>query len=153
MFDSLAHDQITSAAAWIAIAISLLAAYYARQAVMETRRSNAISLLDRQHALLDELEELRMYMMRSGEHADSREIGKYANVANRAYTCFPTHLSEKIGRYYDACFAMAETHRRAGGVTDASREDAKQHTQLQNELSTIVDNELHHYLKNAAGFK
>lgn len=153
MVGMISLEQLNSAAGWVAVFISVAAAYYARQAVAESRRANEMFLLDRQHAIYDELEKLRHYMVLINDRAESSEIKKYRNIADRAGTCLPADVSVKVKQYYDACYAVADFRSRTAGSSAEVYEEISKLMYIAEHLWRALDEVFAYHLRQVAGVK
>ena len=110
----------------LAVSVAGLSALYARwvgvaakNATIEAKRANEISLLSRRIEIYDAYIHLKMHMLQKRGGAESREVSKFYYSSLSAKAFFKAELADDINNYYDACFWVAEIYNADDGRLNA----------------------------------
>jgi hypothetical protein len=123
----------------LAVLVAGLSALYAKWAWREARRSNEISLSNHKKEIYDAFFELKMHMLQKAEFAELSEVSKFYYPSRNASFYLPKKLAEKISKYFEACFSIADTHRKNGGITTDGLEKCRPHLKVEKALSSEID--------------
>lgn len=108
-------DSITLNAAEIiailATLVSGLSALYARWAYSEAKRSNELTLLGHRKAIFDAFFELKMHITQRAMRSELEQVSNFYYPSRDAAIYFEKALSEKISKFYEECFKVAELAR------------------------------------------
>lgn len=138
-------DLISIAAALVAA----LSALYARWSWHEAKRANKISFLQHQKEIWDAFFELKMHMTQKAMCAESQEVSKFYYHSRNAKIYFPVDLSEKIEKYYEACFWISHFHSTIGGMTTDGLLKSEPHIKTEKDLAPKVEAEILEILQRA----
>ena len=133
----------------LAALVAGLSALYARWAWREARRANEISLSGHKKEIYDAFFELKMHMQQKAEFAELSEVSKFYYPSRNAQLYFSKSLAEKISKYYEACFWVADIHRRKGGHDGESMEKCKPHLDTEKELAPEIDKAISELIRSA----
>lgn len=131
--------ELADIVAIVAALVAGLSALYARWAWAETKRANEISLSGHRKEVYDAFFELKMHMQQKAEFAELAEVSKFYYQSKNAQLFFPKSLAEKVSKYYEACFWIADVHRRKGGHDEEIMEKCKPHLDAEQELAPEID--------------
>lgn len=123
----------------LAMLVAGLSALYARWAWREARRSNDISLSANKKEIYDAFFELKMHMQQKSVFAELSEVSKFYYPSRNARFYLPKTLAEKVSKYFEACFSIADTNRKNGGIGRDSFEESHPHLEVEKELSSEID--------------
>jgi hypothetical protein len=135
--------------ALLALLVAGLSALYARWSWSETKKSNQISLLGHKKEIYDTFFELKMHMTQKAEFAELGEVSKFYYSSKNANIYLPSDLARDVEKYFDACFWIADTHRRYGGISNESNAECKQHIESEKDLAPKIERELLKLLRKA----
>jgi hypothetical protein len=135
--------------ALLAMLVSGLSALYARWSWSETKKANRISLLSYQREIYDAFFELKMHMVQKAEFAELSEVSKFYYQPRNAKIYLPSALATDIQNYFDACFWVADTNRKFGGISKESRIECKRHLEVEDELAPKIETEFFKLLQQA----
>lgn len=133
----------------LAFLVAALSALYARWSWREAKKSNQISLLGHKKEIYDAFFELKMHIMQKAQFAEIGEVSKFYYPSKNAKIYLPSGLAKDIERYYDACFRIADIHRKYGGITKESSAECKQYIEIERELSPKIEKEIISLLQEA----
>jgi len=133
----------------LAFLVATLSALYARWSWREAKKSNQISLLGHKKAIYDAFFELKMHMMQKAVFAEIGEVSKFYYHSKNAKIYLSSSLAKDIETYFDACFRIADNHRKYGGITAESSTECEKHIEVEKELSPKIEKEIISLLKEA----
>ncbi len=93
--------------------------------------------------------DLKVYMAQYSEYAELSEVSKFYYPSRNAKIYLPSGLAKEIEKYYDACFSIADIHKKYGRVSIESSADCKQHKDIEGGLVKKIENEFTELLKEA----
>lgn len=128
--------------ALLSLLVAALAALYARWSWSEAKRANSISLLGHKKEIYDAFFELKMHMQQKAQFAELSEISKFYYHQKNANIYLPADVAEYIEKYFDACFWIADIHRRDGGLSAGNRAEFDRHLEIEKELSPKIEKAL-----------
>ncbi|KQO40964.1 hypothetical protein N5C54_25985 [Pseudomonas chengduensis] len=128
--------------ALLALLVAGLSALYARWSWREAKKANNISLLTHKKEIYDAFYELKMHMTSRAQFAELGEVSKFYYQHKNAKIHLPSELAGDIEKYYDACFWIAEIHRRDGGLTKENGTDFKPHMANEKDLAPKIEKAL-----------
>lgn len=131
--------EIPDIIAIVAVLVAGLSALYARWAWAEAKRANEITLSGHKKEIYDAFFELKMHMQQKAEFAEISEVSKFYYPSRNANLYLSKKLAEKISRYYDACFWIADIHRSKNGHDSESMEKCKPHLNTEKKLAPEID--------------
>lgn len=135
--------------ALLALLVAGLSALYARWSWREARRANQISMLGHKKEIYDAFFELKMHMTQKAEFAELGEVSKFYYPSKNAKIYLPSDLAKDIEKYFDACFWIADIHRKYGGISKESSGECKQHIDAEKELAPKIEKQIIKLLKKA----
>lgn len=135
--------------ALLSLLVAGLSALYARWSWNEARKANQISLLGHKKEIYDAFFELKMHMTQKSQLAELGEVSKFYYPSKNANIYLPSDLAKDIENYFEACFRIADIHRKHGGMTNDSRLECKQHIKIEIELAPKIDKEITKLLKES----
>jgi len=141
--------ELTDIIALVAALVAGLSALYARWAWAEAKRTNEISLSGHKKEIYDAFFELKMHMQKQAEFAELSEVSKFYYPSRNAQLYFSKSLAEKISKYYEACFWVADIHRLKGGVDVDSMEKCKPHLDTEQKLAPEIDKAISKLIRSA----
>jgi len=103
--------------ALLALLVAGLSSLYARWSWREAKKANQISLLGHKKEIYDAFFELKMHMTQKAELAEQGEVSKFYYPSRNAKIYLPSNLAKDIETYFDACFWIADIHRKYGGIS------------------------------------
>ena len=133
--------------ALLALLVAVLSALYARRSWRDSRKSNEISLLAHKKEIYDAFFELKMHMNQKVEFAEMGEVSKFYYPSRNAKIYFPSDLAEDIEKYFEACFWVADIHRKYGGTSTESSNECKRHIDTEIELAPKIEKRIINLLK------
>lgn len=133
--------------ALLALLIAGLSALYARWSWREARKSNKISLLGHKKEIYDAFFELKMHMNQKAEFAEMGEVSKFYYPSRNAKIYLPSDLAEDIEKYFEACFWIADIHRKYSDTSIESSSECKQHIDMEIELAPKIEKRIINLLK------
>lgn len=141
--------ELSGMVAILAVLVAALSALYARWAWGEAKRANEISLSGHRKEIYDAFFELKMHMQNKAEFAEISEVSKFYYPSRNAQLYLPKNLAEKISKYYEACFWLADTRRRNDGHTEESMGKCEPHLDAENKLGPEIEKALSKLLQRA----
>lgn len=135
--------------ALLAMLVAGLSALYARWSWTEAKKANRISLLEYKREIYDAFFELKMHMVQKAEFAELRDVSKFYYQARNAKIHLPSGLAEDIQNYFDACFWIADTHKKYGGISGDSKTECNQHLEAEKALAPKIEKEFLKLLQKA----
>ncbi|MFZ7319741.1 hypothetical protein [Comamonas jiangduensis] len=135
--------------ALLAFLVAGLSALYARWSWLEARRANRISLLGHRMEIYNAFFDLKMHMAQMAEFAELSEVSKFYYPSRSAKIYLPSGLANDIGKYFDACFSIADIRRKYGGISRESSADCKPHKDTERDLVLKIDKQFMALLKEA----
>ena len=131
----------------LAVSVAGLSALYARwvgvaakNATIEAKRANEISLLSRRIEIYDAYIHLKMHMLQKRGSAESSEVSKFYYSSLSAKAFFKAELADDINNYYDACFWIADINsKNEGNMNAENREQKESFLKKEQELSKSLD--------------
>jgi len=123
----------------LALLVAALSAVYARWSWSEAKRANTISLLGHKKSIYDGFFHLKMHMTSKRRFAEPGEVSKFYYHAQNARIYLPADLASVIEKYFDACFWIADTHKRDGGLTNENSSDFEPHLKTIDDLGPKID--------------
>lgn len=133
----------------LALIVAALSALYTYWSSKEAKRANAISLLGHRKEIYDAFFELKMYMTQKAKFAEFGEVSKFYYPSRNANIYFPSELAEDINKYYEACFCLADIHRKNGGLTKEGANEAEPHLKREKELAPKIEKTVLEWIKDA----
>ena len=127
--------------ALLAMLVSGLSALYARWSWSEAIKANRISLLGYRKEIYDAFFELKMHMVQKAECAELSEVSKFYYQPRNAKIHLPSALADDIQNYFDACFWIADIHKKFGGISKDSKTECKQHLEAEKALAPKIEKE------------
>lgn len=88
-------------------------------------------------------------MQQKAEFAELSEVSKFYYPSRNAQLYFSKSLAEKISKYYEACFWVADIHRTKGGHDGESMEKCKPHLDTERELAPEIDRAISELIRSA----
>lgn len=128
--------------ALFALFVAICSAIYAYKSWTETRKSNWISLSSSINEIYDAFYDLKMHIASKPQFAEVSEVSKFYYYARKAKIYLPSDLSEDITKYFDACFWLADIHRKNGGITRESSVEVAPHLETAKRLAPKIDTEI-----------
>lgn len=122
--------------------VAVLSAIYARRSAAEARRSNEISLLKHRREIYDAFFELKMHMQHQGESADLSEVSKFYYPSRNARIFLSSELSQKISKYYEACFGIAQIYLRSNGRMGENMDKCGPYLEAEKKLALEIEEDL-----------
>lgn len=95
-----------------ALAVSLLAALYARWAAMEAKKANKLAQLEKRVEIYRAFDTLRFSMLREACGISHTEASVLYEPAREAEFHFQVSISRKLKEYHRICFELAEINRK-----------------------------------------
>lgn len=141
--------ELSDIIAIVAALVAGLSALYARWAWAEAKRANEISLSGHKKEIYDAFFELKMHMQQKADFAELSEVSKFYYPSRNAQLYFSKSLAEKISKYYEACFWVADIHRRKGDHDGESMEKCKPHLDTEQELAPEIDKAISELIRSA----
>lgn len=135
--------------ALLAMLVAGLSALYARWSWREARRANQISLLGHKKEIYDAFFAPKMHMTQKAEFAEMKEVSKFYYPAKNANIYLPKKLAKDIDTYFNACFWIADIHRKNNGISKESREECKPHIATERSLAPKIESEVIEFLKES----
>lgn len=133
----------------LAVLVAGLSALYSRWVWQEAKRSNEISLSEHKKEIYDAFCELKMHMQHKAEFAEISEVSKFYSASKKAQLYLSSDLANKISKYYESCFWVANTHRRQGGHDTESMDICKDHLVVEQELAPEIDKAISESIRSA----
>lgn len=140
---------LSEAIAFLAVLVAGLSALYAKWGWREAKRANDISLSGHRKEIYDAFFELKMHMQQKAELAEISEVSKFYYPSRNAQLFFSIKLAEKISRYYESCFWVADIHRSKGGHDKESMERCKPHLNTERKLAPEIDEAISELIRSA----
>lgn len=141
--------ETSNVIALIALLVSVLSALYARWSGIEAKRSNEFARADNKKQIYDAFFELKMHMTQKAEMADAAEVSKFFYHRKNSHLYLSDDLANKISKYHEACFWIANINRRGNGHTAESLEECKPYLEVEKNLSIAIEKELSELIKAA----
>lgn len=135
--------------ALLALLVAGLSALYARWSWRETKRANQISLLEQKKEIYDAFFELKMHMVQKSQFAEQSEVSKFYYHSKNSKIYLPSGLAEDIEKYFDACFWIADIHRKNGGITKESSIECKSYIETEKNLAPKIEKAILKLLQEA----
>ncbi len=132
---------MTDVIAIISMLVSGLSALYAGWSWNESRKANEISLLGHRKEIYNAFFELKMHMVSKRMYAEASEVSKFYYQKRNAQIYLPVALALKIGKYFDACFEIAEIHKKFGETPKGSIAESAPHLDVEKKLAPEIDKE------------
>jgi len=126
-----------------ALAISLLAALYARWAAIEAKKANRLSQIEKRIEIYRAFDSLRFAMLRKACGITHEETSALYQAARESEFHFPHSISEKLKKYHHVCFELAEVNRKINRSNLKEEEITafrKQQDELLNEEMILAKN-------------
>jgi hypothetical protein len=125
--------------ALLALLVAMLSALYACWSSYEAKKANQISLLGHKKEIYDAFFKLRRHMVQKAEFAELGEVSKFYYPSKNAKIYLPSDLAKDIEEYFDACFWIADIHRKHGGISKESNRECGRHTETEKELAPEIE--------------
>ena len=135
--------------ALLALVLAGLSALYAHWSWREARKANQIAMFGYKKEIYDAFFELRMHMLQNAESAKMAEVSKFEAASRNAKIYFPAALADDIKKYFDACFSIADIHRKYCSISKESMVECEQHIAAECAFATKIEEELGNLLKEA----
>lgn len=135
--------------ALLALLLAGLSALYARWSWSEAKKANQISLLGHKKEIYDAFFELKMHMTQKAEFAELGEVSKFYYQSKNAKIYLSSTLAQDIEKYFDACFWVADIHRKYGGISKESSAECEKHMETEKELAPKIEKEILKVLQDA----
>lgn len=135
--------------ALLALLLAGLSALYARWSWSEAKKANQISLLGHKKEIYNAFFELKMHMTQKAELAEPGEVSKFYYQSKNAKIYLPSGLAQDIEKYFDACFWIADIHRKYGGISKDGSAGCEKHIETEKELAQKIEKELLKVLQDA----
>lgn len=139
--------SISDAAVVIALLMSVLSAVYARWSWCEAKKANQIALRGDMKKIYDAFFHLRMHMMQKAEFADQGEVSKFYYTAQTVGCTLSDSISADIKKYFDACFWIAEIHKKYGGSSAESYRESEPYLDIERKMAPSIDEAIIRLLK------
>ncbi len=88
-----------------------------------------------------------MHMTQKSELAELSEVSKFYHQLKNAKIYLPSDVANEIEKYYQACFWVADIHRKYGGISKESRVECSEHVCAEKELAPKIEKEIIKLLK------
>ncbi|MDR8017252.1 hypothetical protein [Ectopseudomonas guguanensis] len=142
--------DISDIIAILAALISGLSALYARWAYSEARRSNEITLLSHRKEIFDAFFELKIHMTQRSMRAELEQVSKFYYPSRDSTIYFESELSDKILKFYDSCFKVADLARTGNVLYPNESEEIKSSYASAMAISSEVESGLLKIIKQCA---
>ncbi len=140
--------ELSDIIAFLAVLVAGLSALYARLAGREAKRANEIALSGHRKEIYDAFFELKMYMQQHAQSAEFAEVSKFYYPSRNAKLYFSKNLAEKISKYYDACFCIADINRSRGANNCEEIKKRKLHLDTEKKLAPEIDNAISELIRS-----
>tara|TARA_R100000388_G_C7235496_1_gene157566 strand:- start:1221 stop:1676 length:456 start_codon:yes stop_codon:yes gene_type:complete len=141
--------DLSDVIAILAALVAGLSALYARWAWREAKRANEILLSGHKKEIYDAFFELKMHMQQKAEFAELSEVSKFYYPSRNAQLYLSKSLAEKISKYYEACFWVADIHHSRSGYDGESMERCKPHIDTEQKLAPEIDKAISELIRSA----
>lgn len=122
-----------------AFLVAGFSAFFAYTSWNEVKRANRISLSSSINEIYDAFFELKMHMSQKSQFAEVSEISKFYYHSKKAKIHLPSPLAEDVEKYFDACFWLADIHRKNGGITKEIGVESSPHLETEKMLAPKID--------------
>lgn len=120
-----------------ALIVALWAGWSARQSAVEAKRANTQAMYHERRAVFDAFFDLSMHMTAMGQKPDMGVVGQFYRHLHTAAFCFDKEIVQKLVRYYEAAFAVADFARAHEGMPKLP-EDVRMNLNKVREMSELL---------------
>ncbi len=96
-----------------ALAVSILAALYARWAALEAKKANQLTQIEKRVEIYRAFDTLRFAMLRDACDISHKETSILYQPSRESEFHFPRPIAEKLKKYHKVCFNLAEVNRKS----------------------------------------